>query len=405
MTAVKYFRAMGILSIVPREHDISSGDLGLSETGRYPNQLDKIAEEAMNQTGATGAAVVLEKGGDFVCLASAGSSAPPIGTVVQLESGLSGLCLRSGEVLVCDDADADPRVEQDACRTLAIRSIATVPISCNSERKGLVEVFGREPHAFNGGTVETLRKLADEVSSVLQKSAEDLQHGSQPTATSEEPKSSSPRRIKAALAAIMFSAVVLTAIWMLSDLQNPFANASAIPTRVSSSVSDTPMQVPARPTINPASDLVQESAGAPAPLEPDAVRQLADSLAQGADGKQDLIEAYAWYIIAAKNGSKASEDAIRTLTPRMSETEIGEVRFRLGQIFETGDRVPKDLEAAYFWYSLSEAAHSPQAGAEMERVRRLLSSNQVREADLQAADWLARHPATLILGSARSKSP
>ena len=63
-----------------------------------PNGFDRettlqlTAERALALTRATGAAIALSQGSDseMVCLASAGSDAPPFGTRLHVGSGFSG---------------------------------------------------------------------------------------------------------------------------------------------------------------------------------------------------------------------------------------------------------------------------------------------------------------------------
>src|SRR5207245_8238938 len=100
-----------------------------------------------------GAAVALAEDdpGFMVCKASAGNDAPPIGARLQVGSGFSGECVKSGSVLRCDDAETDTRVDQETCRALGIRSILAVPISRDEKSIGLIETFAPLPNAFTEG--------------------------------------------------------------------------------------------------------------------------------------------------------------------------------------------------------------------------------------------------------------
>src|SRR5579864_3997087 len=57
--------------------------------------LNEIVEQACLATGATGAAIVLERDGEFVCRATAGSNAPELGVRLDTEAGLSGACVQT----------------------------------------------------------------------------------------------------------------------------------------------------------------------------------------------------------------------------------------------------------------------------------------------------------------------
>src|SRR5690348_16942819 len=65
--------------------------------------LQLLAERAQYITGATGAAIALRDHDEMVCRASAGSSAPEVGTQLQVNSGLSGESVRTRQTLRCDD--------------------------------------------------------------------------------------------------------------------------------------------------------------------------------------------------------------------------------------------------------------------------------------------------------------
>src|SRR5438552_15403264 len=67
-------------------------------------EISIIAERAQALTGATGAAIALRKGDEIVCRARTGRTAPALGVRLDINSGLSAECVRTGEVLICEDA-------------------------------------------------------------------------------------------------------------------------------------------------------------------------------------------------------------------------------------------------------------------------------------------------------------
>src|SRR5438093_9606757 len=85
--------------------------------------ISMIAERAQALTGATGAAIALRKGNEIVCRARTGRTAPDLGARLQTESGISADCVRTGEVVLCNDAEGNPRVDLASCRRLGVRSI------------------------------------------------------------------------------------------------------------------------------------------------------------------------------------------------------------------------------------------------------------------------------------------
>src|SRR5205807_594238 len=125
--------------------------------------LDLIAERAQNLTRSSGAAVALvgENAGVMVCRASAGAIAPPVGARLQVGSGFSGECVKSGAPLRCDDTELDLRVDRESCRALGVRSILAAPVRVSGESVGLIEVFSPEADSFHEGDETVLRRLAD----------------------------------------------------------------------------------------------------------------------------------------------------------------------------------------------------------------------------------------------------
>ena len=120
-----------------------------------------IAEAALTLTRATGAAIALSEGDDseMVCVASAGSDAPPVGSRLHVGSGFSGECVRTGRSLRCDDSESDDRVDRAGCKALGIRSLVAVPIRLKNKVAGLLEVFSPQPYAFNAEDIAALQQL------------------------------------------------------------------------------------------------------------------------------------------------------------------------------------------------------------------------------------------------------
>jgi GAF domain-containing protein len=122
--------------------------------------LRTISERACSLLRGTGAAFALSDGGPMLCRASVGTGGPPLGTVVDIKSGFSGECVRTGKNLRCDDAKTDPRIEAGTFRRLGIRSIVAAPIRYEREVVGLLEVFSPLSFAFDEGDLAVLDRLA-----------------------------------------------------------------------------------------------------------------------------------------------------------------------------------------------------------------------------------------------------
>ena len=134
--------------------EINAGEIDL-EPG-----ISIIAEKAQILTGATGAAIALRRGNEIVCRARTGRTAPDIGVRLQTDSGLSAECVRTGEVLLCHDAESNPRVDWATCRRMGVRSILVAPLRHFRRTLGVFEVLSSTPHAFDNNDVATMQFLS-----------------------------------------------------------------------------------------------------------------------------------------------------------------------------------------------------------------------------------------------------
>jgi len=124
------------------------------------NILGAIAVAAHSLTGATGAAVAMPRDGAVVCVGRSGETAPGLGAQLDVDSGISGECLRTGVILRCDDASRDFHVDAEVCRQLGLQSIAVVPLRGQYGRVGVLEAFSTESYAFTEEKMEILGRLA-----------------------------------------------------------------------------------------------------------------------------------------------------------------------------------------------------------------------------------------------------
>ena len=141
--------------------------------------LQLLVERAQYITGATGAALALPQAGEMVCRASAGSCAPAVGARLQVRSGLTGESIVRRQLLRCDNAENDPRVNLEACQALGIASIVVLPLlRRNGEVRGLFELFSDHPYAFEERDLIALERMADLTLTALDLAEQ--RHGSVP---------------------------------------------------------------------------------------------------------------------------------------------------------------------------------------------------------------------------------
>jgi periplasmic protein TonB len=123
--------------------------------------MHATAEATRILTGADGAALALRTRGVIVCRACSGDPTPDLGTPLNLDSGISGECLRAASILVCDDTESDTRVDPEVCRYLGIRSIVVVPLRGPAGIAGILEAFATRVRAFGEEQINSLRQLAE----------------------------------------------------------------------------------------------------------------------------------------------------------------------------------------------------------------------------------------------------
>ena len=129
--------------------------------------LQAIVHKAQYATNANGAALALRQGSDVVCRAASGSTAPDRGARLQIKTGLTAECLRSGELLRCDNAMLDSRVDLESCKRLGIESIIITPIHQGKNLVGVLELFSAHAYSFQERDVEQVKGVAQEIGNLL----------------------------------------------------------------------------------------------------------------------------------------------------------------------------------------------------------------------------------------------
>ena len=144
----------GFVHAASSDHEIHPGEIDLEPA------ISVIAERAQSLTGATGAAIALRHGDEIVCRARAGRTAPDLGVRLQTDTGISADCVRTGEIVLCHDAERNPRVDLASCRRLGARSILVAPLRHFRRTLGVFEVLSGSPNAFDHHDVATMQMLS-----------------------------------------------------------------------------------------------------------------------------------------------------------------------------------------------------------------------------------------------------
>jgi len=207
----------------------SSADLALDLV------LNEIVQQACLATTATGAAAGLIHEGELVVRATTGVNAPELGVRLSVQAGLSGACVQTGRIQLCEDAQGDPRVDPETCAELNIQSILAVPIVTADEVLGILEIFSNRSHAFGDRDQQTLQALARRIVNTLrgpeqsaQGSTHDLESVSVPDSFAAEPEPPSqpenvaeqqplPKRLKRDYSTVLLTLLIFLALllgWM-----------------------------------------------------------------------------------------------------------------------------------------------------------------------------------------------
>jgi TonB family protein len=136
--------------------------------------LNEIVEHARLATGATAAAIALARGDEIVCRATTGANAPDLGVRLDVDSGLSGACVKSKQWQRCDDSETDSRVDAEICRGLGVRSILVFPVVREEKLLGVFEIFSPRPNAFSDREIQTLQALSRSIVNNVDRAADVL---------------------------------------------------------------------------------------------------------------------------------------------------------------------------------------------------------------------------------------
>jgi TPR repeat protein/putative methionine-R-sulfoxide reductase with GAF domain len=369
--------------------------------------LKLIAERSHTLVRASGAAIALaESDPDFmVCRASSGQDAPPVGARLQVGSGFSGECVKTGILLRCDDAELDGRVDRESCRALGIRSILAVPVRVGQKSFGLLEAFSSQPNTFSETDGGVLQRLADTVLAAVNRAAraEDLPQLGAATAVTrfaptpgsvlfastpgeekkmERSEEQSPGGIslpRSHLILLICAAAVIALVlgYNLAPLiQSKLQERGQIPIQTVFASSQPPKSVSlvaSFPAVETASsEQLQRMAEQG---DPAAENALGLRYFQG-DEKNKIVrderQAFRWFLKAADHGNLSAQA-------------------KLGLLYWGGRGVNKDVNQAYFWTVLARARGDRENKDLAVVLASSLTRSQVTVIEQQADLWLQQH--------------
>ncbi|MCU1296016.1 MAG: Sel1-like repeat [Acidobacteriaceae bacterium] len=124
---------------------------------------------------------------------------------------------------------------------------------------------------------------------------------------------------------------------------------------------------------------------------PDAQYDVGVAYARGQGVPSDYTVASTWLILAMANGEGRAESLIRELTPQLSESETGRIRWNLGEMYANGFGAHADKVTAYMWHCLAEAAGESRSRSAKSRLALTMTSREVSDANARASLWLRKH--------------
>jgi len=142
---------------------------------RNPN-LEAVMAVIIDRTqkliGADGAVIAMVEGEELVYRAAGGIAAASVGLRMKVGTSLSGKCIATGQIMLCDDSETDARVDQSACQRIGIRSLVVVPLFYQDDRVGVLKVLSATPCAFTESDIQTLQLMAGFLASSLHLASE-----------------------------------------------------------------------------------------------------------------------------------------------------------------------------------------------------------------------------------------
>ncbi len=157
-----------------------------------------IARRVREITAASGSAIGIIDEGHLEYYAASGSASSESGARVSFDSSLAEECVRTGQLLQCPDAEIDPLLNPELCRTLKVKSFLAAPIMCDGKVSGVLELHFPRPNSIDEYDVRTCRVLAALLGDVL---GRDLR-GETETSSESAPSKGSARDRAAMLAAL-----------------------------------------------------------------------------------------------------------------------------------------------------------------------------------------------------------
>jgi len=150
-----------LMEIIRLQTEIAK--LGLDLT----SVVNEVVERIPTLTNAEGAIVEYSEGDEMVYRGASGIGRPLLGTRVKRDASLSGLCVREGQILRCDDVLADPRVDCEPCEHAGIRSMVVAPLKHHGSAVGVLKLVSTSTYAFTARDVRVLELMSELIAAAM----------------------------------------------------------------------------------------------------------------------------------------------------------------------------------------------------------------------------------------------
>ncbi|WP_306602892.1 sensor domain-containing diguanylate cyclase [Azonexus sp.] len=150
-----------LLQVIRIQAEIAKLGLDLGGVMQY------IVEQTLPLIDADGAVIELAEDGDMVYRAAAGIAEKQLGLRLKLDASLSGLSVISGETLVCNDSDSDPRVDRVACQKVGLRSMIVIPLKHHGITVGVLKAMSAQANKFSEQEMRLLAMLSEVVAASM----------------------------------------------------------------------------------------------------------------------------------------------------------------------------------------------------------------------------------------------
>jgi EAL domain-containing protein (putative c-di-GMP-specific phosphodiesterase class I) len=139
-----------------------NAETGVGELLNATGLLERVSDQALHLVPAAQGVLVGLCDQQYVTYVSgAGFLAPHVGTRVDKDASLSGLAMRTRQIVHCGDTEQDPHADLEACRRLRVTSSVCIPLCRGDEVLGVICVSSSRRNAFCDADIDLMTRLAD----------------------------------------------------------------------------------------------------------------------------------------------------------------------------------------------------------------------------------------------------